>query len=712
MKYDISLDPGDDNTSHVQVLDLVGTGKRVLDVGCSTGYLAAALAQRGNTVTGVELDPEAGELARPHLEQLVIGDLESMDLVAELGEHRFDVVVFADVLEHLSDPLRILRQAPSLLTAGGSVVISIPNVAHGAVRLALLQGRFDYHDLGLLDTTHLRFFTRTSLEDLHHQAGLVPVEHRRTVADPFGTEIRLRPSDFPETVVERVNQDPDATTYQFVVRSVAAGEPQGDEPDDRLPGDLGAELVARNEEIAELRAQLRRVSEVVARTTPPTVAILRTSAGERTLDELRAMVVTHELRRRLPGWWLDQFEWSATEPRPAVDGAPIRPFAADGPPMDRASTQVEAAVLCGGWPAAAVGDTITRAAEDGCPVHVAAVVGPRPDDLPRLRPPSAVAGWSASDRRSLVADPLVLALRAQDRTIATMRSQYLVATGALPARPYVLVAASTGQPAALGRALDLAAKDLDLDVAVVADTDRDPGGVFAKAVGAEGTRSTVATEGVDAAALLGAIADARLVVSDDPGVLWLALAARRPFVGLDSEGAPGMEALAGWLGDPDVAVTSPAAIGQAVPLAERRVAAPVERGAVDELDAFFDELADAVAGQVSARSTASLPTLLAEASHRANTLEAVNQGLRHRMLRLTAGFADVARRSIGQAGHASVNPADHHQALQRLAAAETEMARLQAEVGELSRHIQATENTITMRTLRPARRVYGRLRRQ
>ena len=110
MKYDTPIDPDDPTTSHGLVARLVGSGKRVLDVGCGTGQLADYLQSHGNEVSGVEMDPESAELARPHLERLVVGDLDHLDLVAELGAGSFDVIVCADVLEHLRNPLITLRQ--------------------------------------------------------------------------------------------------------------------------------------------------------------------------------------------------------------------------------------------------------------------------------------------------------------------------------------------------------------------------------------------------------------------------------------------------------------------------------------------------------------------------------------------------------------------------------------------------------------------------
>src|SRR5690242_10330690 len=116
----------------------------------------------GCSVVGIELDPQMGELARPQLERLIIGDLETVDLAAELGDERFDVLLFADVLEHMRDPAAVLARTRPFLRDDGLVVASLPNVAHISVRLSLLAGQFRYRRWGLLDETHLRFFTRAT----------------------------------------------------------------------------------------------------------------------------------------------------------------------------------------------------------------------------------------------------------------------------------------------------------------------------------------------------------------------------------------------------------------------------------------------------------------------------------------------------------------------------------------------------------------------
>jgi 2-polyprenyl-3-methyl-5-hydroxy-6-metoxy-1,4-benzoquinol methylase len=258
-KYDTMVDAGAENTSHVQMLQLVGGGKRVLDVGCATGYLARALVEQGCTVWGVEYDAQAAEQARSALADVLVGDLETLDLVGYFGVGRFDVVIFGDVLEHLRRPLDVLREARPLLVPGGCVVLSIPNIAHGSVRLALLRGEWRYRPLGLLDDTHLRFFTRDTVEELLRAAGLVPVDVRRTTAGLFDTELGIRPGDFPPELVQRVLDDPEATTYQFVVRAVVEGADSAVRELHEREEAAWREVHQLSGQIAELRGEVERL---------------------------------------------------------------------------------------------------------------------------------------------------------------------------------------------------------------------------------------------------------------------------------------------------------------------------------------------------------------------------------------------------------------------------------------------------------------------
>ncbi|HEX8083919.1 MAG TPA: class I SAM-dependent methyltransferase [Solirubrobacteraceae bacterium] len=163
--------------SHHHILAEVPAGARVLDLGCASGYLAAPLTARGCTVTGFERDPAAAELARAHCAEVIVGDVESPEDRDALPGG-FDVVVVGDVLEHLADPWSALRFVRGLLAPGGVVILSLPNVAAWPVRLGLLRGRFEYADLGILDRTHLRFFTRRTAHELARSAGF-EVERER-----------------------------------------------------------------------------------------------------------------------------------------------------------------------------------------------------------------------------------------------------------------------------------------------------------------------------------------------------------------------------------------------------------------------------------------------------------------------------------------------------------------------------------------------------
>ncbi|HVL06634.1 MAG TPA: methyltransferase domain-containing protein [Acidimicrobiales bacterium] len=295
-RYDTDVDLSNHNNSHTLMVELVGGTKRVLDVGCATGYLARALVERGCTVSGVELDAEAAEEARPYLERLVIGDLETMDLAEAFGDDRFDVVVFGDVLEHLRNPLPVLRQAKALLADRGSVVVSIPNIAHGSVRLALLAGRFDYQDLGLLDSTHVRFFTRSSLERLFREAGMVPIDVRRTTAGFFDTPIPVSEGEFAPEVVDTVRADPESATYQFVLRAVS-------DDAEATVSRLRADAEALRDRIAaltpELAAAQARAEESLARAedAEKRAADLETRLAG-TVEELDAARVELDAMRR------------------------------------------------------------------------------------------------------------------------------------------------------------------------------------------------------------------------------------------------------------------------------------------------------------------------------------------------------------------------------------------------------------------------------
>lgn len=160
----------------------VGTGEDILDLGCGRGVLAEEFVRKGNRVVGVDaLDPND---VSPALSRYIRTNFHAEGMAgvkAALGGAQFDKILLLDVIEHVPDPESMVRECLSLLRPGGQVIVSVPNVANITVRVALLFGRFDYMARGIMDRTHLRFFTRKTIRQLIEGQGLAVIRHRMTV---------------------------------------------------------------------------------------------------------------------------------------------------------------------------------------------------------------------------------------------------------------------------------------------------------------------------------------------------------------------------------------------------------------------------------------------------------------------------------------------------------------------------------------------------
>ena len=174
MKYQSVINLSTKNNSHTLAHEAITSffgnrHGRILEVGCSSGYFGASLKELGHVVWGIEPFETAARAASEVLDRVFIGVIETF--FKEFPTEQFDVIVFGDVLEHIADSESVLLVCKRYLSPGGRVVASIPNVAHLSIRTMLLEGRWSYGDLGILDRTHLRFFTRDSAIDMFTQTG-------------------------------------------------------------------------------------------------------------------------------------------------------------------------------------------------------------------------------------------------------------------------------------------------------------------------------------------------------------------------------------------------------------------------------------------------------------------------------------------------------------------------------------------------------------
>lgn len=188
------------------------TARRILDVGCGQGLTGGALrSERGIEVVGVELHPEVAVTAGEHLNEVLVGDLETMEIPYPDGY--FDCILLLDVLEHLNDPWNAITRLVRYLDPDGVIIASIPNVRNLAVIRRILDGSFAYEEQGILDRTHLRFFALADMNALFTKAGL-----RATVAevvpDPLFEKSLPTFKDFPA----------DITAGNMMLRGVSAAD--------------------------------------------------------------------------------------------------------------------------------------------------------------------------------------------------------------------------------------------------------------------------------------------------------------------------------------------------------------------------------------------------------------------------------------------------------------------------------------------------------
>lgn len=221
MLYKHPLNLKNKNDSAVILFDYVRPETTVLDAGCACGNLGMMLSRLKNCkVTGLEYNPQSAEkaLATGAFEKVETADLNSLgDDWLSTHAGCFDYIIFGDVLEHLLFPSEILNKFKTCLKPEGEFLISLPNVAHASIKANLLLNQFDYTEIGILDKTHLHFYTAVSIARLLADNGLLISELKATTLPADGYQ-KFPVSDLPPAIADFILSDPQSLIMQFVFR--------------------------------------------------------------------------------------------------------------------------------------------------------------------------------------------------------------------------------------------------------------------------------------------------------------------------------------------------------------------------------------------------------------------------------------------------------------------------------------------------------------
>lgn len=203
-----------------KITGIVTNNSVILDIGCSSGMLGRYLSRKkGCVIDGIDIDESALKNCHPIYRKVIIKNLETDDVMNELIAESYDFIVVADVIEHLNQPEKLLRQLRLLIKPHGTIIFSVPNITHIAASLELLSGRFNYAPNGLLDNTHLRFYSYQNLVEKLANSGLylwaLETVHRDLTETEFGdAQVNLFPRQWLDALIA---SRPDSLVYQWIV---------------------------------------------------------------------------------------------------------------------------------------------------------------------------------------------------------------------------------------------------------------------------------------------------------------------------------------------------------------------------------------------------------------------------------------------------------------------------------------------------------------
>jgi 2-polyprenyl-3-methyl-5-hydroxy-6-metoxy-1,4-benzoquinol methylase len=209
-----------DDKPRTELIDLITeTPQRVLEIGCSAGATGLALKQKfqGIEYVGVEPDEGAAKIAQTRLDRVICSDIEKVQLdTFGLTKEYFDLIICADVLEHLYDPWKILFALRNNLVPDGRILASIPNIQHISIINNLLNGHWTYSKYGLLDATHIRFFTLSEITKMFSDTGYKMIQLSHAV-QPEVEGVKKWPADldFGRVVLKNITEDEASRLFVF-----------------------------------------------------------------------------------------------------------------------------------------------------------------------------------------------------------------------------------------------------------------------------------------------------------------------------------------------------------------------------------------------------------------------------------------------------------------------------------------------------------------
>ena len=217
-KYHFAITEINPYTTHGKVLEKVPSGCTVLECGCANGYMTRFMKlNRGNVVDIVEIDPEDYREALTYARDGFCGDLNGNEWFVHYQNQRYDRILFADVLEHLLNPLKTVWMAKELLKPDGKIVFSIPNICHNDILIRMFNNEFSYTETGLLDSTHLRFWGLHNIPQFCERAEL-EIERIDAICIPTGqTEQKVDAKQVDTELLKLLEKRENGEVYQYVI---------------------------------------------------------------------------------------------------------------------------------------------------------------------------------------------------------------------------------------------------------------------------------------------------------------------------------------------------------------------------------------------------------------------------------------------------------------------------------------------------------------